>query len=148
MEAIVFTGIQGSGKTTFYREHFFHTHVRISLDMLRTRHRERILLEACLLAQQPFVVDNTNVLAAERAVYIEAAKRARFRVLGYFFPSDLRAAIARNKGRSGKQAIPAPGVIGAYKRLEAPTYAEGYDQLYSVRIEGARFVVEEMEKPA
>ena len=28
---------------------FFDTHVRISLDMLKTRHRERILLHACLL---------------------------------------------------------------------------------------------------
>ena len=39
MEAVVFTGIQASGKSTFYRERFFHTHLRISLDLLKTRGR-------------------------------------------------------------------------------------------------------------
>ncbi len=38
MEAVVFCGIQGSGKTSFYRERLLATHVRISLDLLRTRH--------------------------------------------------------------------------------------------------------------
>jgi predicted kinase len=40
MEAVVFIGIQASGKTTFYQQRFFATHVRISLDLLRTRERE------------------------------------------------------------------------------------------------------------
>ncbi len=45
MEEVIFCGIQASGKTTFYRERFFDTHVRISLDLLRTRRREQLLLE-------------------------------------------------------------------------------------------------------
>jgi len=36
MEAVIFTGIQAVGKSTFYKEHFFTTHVRINLDMLKT----------------------------------------------------------------------------------------------------------------
>ena len=40
-EAAVFCGIQGSGKTTFYRARFAATHARINLDELKTRHRER-----------------------------------------------------------------------------------------------------------
>jgi len=47
MEAVLLIGIQASGKTTFYRERFFDTHIRISLDMLRTRERERVLMNAC-----------------------------------------------------------------------------------------------------
>ena len=54
-------GIQGAGKSTFFKERFFDTHVRINLDMLKTRHREAILLDACIRAKQRFVVDNTNV---------------------------------------------------------------------------------------
>ena len=76
MEAVVFVGLQGAGKSTFYRERFFNTHVRLSLDMLKTRHRERRLLRACVEALQPFVVDNTNPSRAERQIYIQAAKDA------------------------------------------------------------------------
>jgi hypothetical protein len=44
--------------------------VRISLDLLRTRRREQLLLAACLEGRQPFVVDNTNRMIADRARYI------------------------------------------------------------------------------
>jgi len=40
VEAVIFMGLQGAGKSTFYRERFFATHLRISLDMLKTRHRD------------------------------------------------------------------------------------------------------------
>jgi hypothetical protein len=32
MEAVIFIGIQGTGKSSFYLEQFFHTHVRINSD--------------------------------------------------------------------------------------------------------------------
>lgn len=73
MQAIIFCGIQASGKSTFYQQHFFHTHVRISLDLLRTRYRENLFLDACLRTQQRFVVDNTNPTAVERAKYVALA---------------------------------------------------------------------------
>src|SRR5690348_16523083 len=100
MEAVIFVGVQGSGKSTFYRERFFDTHVRINLDMLRTRHREQLLLAACLAAKQPFVIDNTNPLPADRARYIGAAREAGFRVIVYFFETSLQDAIRRNKQRA------------------------------------------------
>jgi hypothetical protein len=67
MEAVLLIGVQGCGKSTFYKERFFDTHVRISRDMLKTKGRERLLLGACLAAKQPFVLDNTNALASQRA---------------------------------------------------------------------------------
>ena len=48
MEAVILIGIQGSGKTTFYRQRFFETNVRISLDLVKTRRREQALLDVCL----------------------------------------------------------------------------------------------------
>jgi predicted kinase len=134
MQAVIFIGVQAAGKTTFYRERFFETHIRLSLDMLKTRARESALLRACLKAGQPFVVDNTNVLAADRAGYIAEAKAAGFRVTGYYFRTELRAAIARNQRRPGKQAIPVPGLIGTFKRLQPPTTGEGFDELFSVEL--------------
>jgi hypothetical protein len=143
MQAVIFTGIQASGKTTFYRERFFETHLRISLDMLHTRHREDLLLRACLEAGQPFVIDNTNVLAADRARYIVPAKRAGFRVTGYYFLTDLRGALWRNDRRQDKKAIPIKGVVGTLKRFQPPSLTEGYDEIYSVRIGSqSRFEVE------
>lgn len=142
MEAIIFAGIPGSGKTTFFRERFFDRYVRISKDLLRTRHRERVFLQACLATQQRFVVDNTNVLAAERRLYIPQAKAAKFRVIGYVFEVALEEALRRNAQRHGKEIVPIAGVIGKYKRFETPQLSEGFDELFSVSIDKEnRFVV-------
>ena len=69
MEAVIFCGVQGSGKSTFYTDRLADSHVRINLDMLRTRRREQILLRACIEAKQPFVVDNTNPTIESRRRY-------------------------------------------------------------------------------
>jgi predicted kinase len=132
MEAVIFTGIQGSGKSTFYRERFFDTHVRISLDLLKTRYRERLFLQGCLSTGQRFVVDNTNPRVDDRAPYIAAAKQAAFRVAGYYFETTIRDALRRNSKRAGGAVIPVPGVIGTFKRMQRPTWAEGFDELYTV----------------
>ena len=102
MEAIIFVGVQGSGKTSFYRERFSESHVHISLDMLRTRQREQLLLAACLQGRQPFVIDNTNPSSSDRVRYIAPARVAGFRVVVYFFETSLRDAIRRNNQRGGK----------------------------------------------
>ena len=134
MEAVVFVGAQGSGKTTFYRERFFDTHVRISLDQLRTRRREAVLLEACLRARQPFVVDNTNPLAADRARYVLPAREAGFRVVAVLFRATPRDAIARNQLRTGRAVVPVPRILETLKRLEEPRLDEGFDALYAVTL--------------
>lgn len=143
MEVVIFVGIQASGKSTFYREHFFDTHLRINLDMLKTRNREQILLQACIEAKQPFVIDNTNPSVEERARYMGLARSAGFRVLGYYFDVQIKEALARNKERTGKDHIPEKGIFGTNKRLRVPDLEEGFDLLCRVRIdEEGRFVVE------
>lgn len=144
MEAIILVGIQAAGKSTFYRERFFRSHVRISLDLLRTRHRERSLLAWCLGHGQRFVVDNTNVTAAERVAYIAPARAAAFRVIGYVFESDVPASITRNASRAQAEQVPPQAIGGTKKRLEWPRPDEGFDELHFVRVapEG-RFEIEE-----
>jgi len=134
MEAVIFIGIPGSGKTTFFLERFFSTHVHISKDLLRTRNREQVFLRACLETQQRFVIDNTNVLAAERALYIPQARAARFKVVGYFFETGLKDALARNAQRAGKAVVPVAGVISKLKRLQRPEHSEGFDELLTVTL--------------
>ena len=144
MEAIIFCGIQAAGKSTFYRERFFKSHLRISLDMLKTRHRESLIFTACLEAKQPLVVDNTNPTIADRAKYISAAKAHKFKVIGYFFETDLAAALERNAARLGKENIPVVGVKGTYNKLEIPTLEEGFDELYFVKIVDNQFEIQQI----
>ena len=80
MELIIFIGCQASGKSTFFKQYFSDTHIRLNLDMLKTRHRENILFQACLDAKQKFVVDNTNPSKLDRKKYIQQAKNAYFKV--------------------------------------------------------------------
>lgn len=134
VEAVLFVGVQGAGKSTFYRENFFDTHVRINLDMLRTRQREQILLTACLAARQSFVVDNTNPLPTDRERYIGPARQAGFRVIAYFFNTPLAEALARNKLRPGSKNIPVPAVAGTFKKLQAPELSEGFDEIHVVEV--------------
>ena len=73
---VLLIGIPASGKSSFFRERFVDTHVRVNRDMLGTAHRERVLVAACLAGGIDFVIDKTNVLRAERARHIARAKDA------------------------------------------------------------------------
>ncbi len=144
MQAIIFIGIPATGKTTFYCQRFINTHVRISLDLLRTRRREREFLETCLRTHQRFVVDNTNPTVEDRKRYIEPARAAGYEVVGYYFDSDIQAALARNAQRERGDRIPAPGLWSAHAKLQIPSPEEGFAKLYYVRIVGeGKFEVEE-----
>lgn len=143
-EAVVFCGLQASGKSSFYKERFFATHLRVSLDMLRTRRREATLLRTCIEMRQPFVVDNTNPTAEERARFIAPARAGGFRVVGYYFRSAPRDCVARNAARPEGERVPPAAIYGTSKRLQPPGLVEGFDALYTVRIDPeAGFVVEE-----
>jgi predicted kinase len=142
MEVVLLIGIQGAGKTTFYHERFAETHLRLSLDVLRTRHRLWVLFESCLALQQRCVLDNTNVRRRERAPYIQAARAAGARVVGYFFVPAVSASLARNAQRTGRAYVPPKGLVGTYKRLSRPHPIEGFDALYCVeQTSDGRFVV-------
>ena len=144
MEAVIFVGLQGAGKSTFCKARFYDSHIRLNLDMLRTRHRETLLFEACLEAKQKFVLDNTNLTREERKKYILRAKEFGFKIVGYYFQAKIEKAIERNNQREGKAKIPEKGLRSALKRLQIPMFEEGFDELFYVKINDEnQFIVRE-----
>ncbi len=134
METIIFIGIQATGKSSYYQQFFFNSHIRINLDMLKTRHRESLLLKACLAMKHSFVVDNTNPSKMDRRRYIIPAKQAGFTISGYYFQSQLKESMSRNKQREANAIIPDIGIRSTYSKLEIPNYEEGFDKLYYISI--------------
>ncbi len=149
MELIVLVGLQGSGKTTFFRERFAATHEHVSKDNFRNNarpaRRQRQLIGEAFTAGRSLVVDNTNSTTADRAELIELGRAAGAAVLCYFFPPDLEASLRRNALREGKARVPDHAVRITAARLEPTTTAEGFDRLFRVRpVEGGGFEVVEV----
>jgi len=143
MEGIVFMGLQGSGKSTFYKTYFFNTHVRLSMDMLNTRRKEAILLKTLLGLQQRLVIDNTNPTREERVKYIHQFKENKYKTIGYYFQSNLESCLERNELRIGKEKIPKVGLYSTLKKLQQPKFSEGFDELYFVEIKNGEFKIRE-----
>lgn len=119
MEVVVLCGVQGSGKTTLYRERFLDTHVHVSLDVLGSRAREAELVAECLAERRPFVVDNTNPTVADRARYVDPARLADCKIVGYLVEGEW---LSEHVG-PGAAAMTA-------RRLVRPTPEEGFDELW------------------
>jgi predicted kinase len=142
MQLLLFIGIPAAGKSSFWRERFADTHFRINLDMLKTRHREKLLFDACLASKTPTVIDNTNLTRADRARYIAPARAARFAVHAYFFESTLEDARLRNETRPFAQRVPEIALRNAIAHLEPPNPAEGFASITHVRLTANGFEVE------
>lgn len=136
MQLIIFTGVQASGKSSYYLLNLYHSHLRINLDMLKTRHRENMIFEAALASKTKMVIDNTNPDQMSRARYIQRARDAGFEVHSYYFETDLSSSLERNRHRVGKANIPEVGVRATYKKLEIPKLDEGFDAIFKVKIIG------------
>lgn len=143
MNGVIFIGLQASGKSSFFKDYFSGSHLCLSMDMLKTRHRERILFDACLRAKQPVVIDNTNPKKEDRVRYTDEFKKHKFQIVGYYFQSSLEECLKRNALRTGKARIPDVGIKGTFNSLESPGYNEGFDELYYVSINDGEFIIKE-----
>jgi predicted kinase len=138
LECIILIGLPGAGKTTFYRQYFAATHTHISKDLWPhasgREARQHRLLDEALAAGRSVVVDNTNPRVADRQPLIAAARAHGAQAVGYFVDVSPRVAVARNEQRSGRAKVPKVAIFTVAKRLERPTVAEGFDQLFCVQI--------------
>jgi predicted kinase len=140
LEVVIFIGLQASGKTSFFRARLDRTHVQVSKDQFRhakkPNARQERLIVAALQEGRSVVVDNTNVTIEDRLSVIEIARRFGARVVGYYFESRVSECRERNRVREGKSRVPDVALYSMVKQLVRPSYAEGFDELFYVRIQG------------
>jgi predicted kinase len=152
LECVILVGLPGAGKTTFYQTYFAATHEHISKDLWpNTRCREirqQREMERLLAEGRSVVIDNTNPRVSDRAALIARAHAYNVRVIGYFFTVTTREAVARNAERVGRARVPNVAIFSAAKRLDSPTFEEGFDQLFRVEPTPNRgFTVREIAPP-
>lgn len=135
---MILIGLPASGKSSFFRERFAATHDHVSKDLLRNnkkpQRRQEHLIAESLASGRSVVVDNTNPSVTARAPIIAVAKRYGADVSGYFFLTDARDALRRNRAREGRDRVPDVAIFTVRKRLAPPTMAEGFDRLFTVRM--------------
>ena len=145
-ECVILIGLPASGKSSFFRERFAATHDHVSKDLLRghrqPERRQQALLEASLSAGRSVVVDNTNATIASRAALIAIARRHGARVQGFYFETDPSDALRRNRLREGPARVPDVAIFTIRKRMELPTLAEGFDELWTVHLDEAARIFE------
>lgn len=140
-ELVILIGLQGAGKSTFYRSTFQGTYNWVSKDRFRNNRnparRQRRLIEEALQAGRSVVVDNTNPTVVDRGELIALGRALGACVVGYYFESRLVDCLERNRQRPGKERVPDAALHATRKRFQAPSLAEGFDRLYFVRLLGA-----------
>lgn len=134
----ILIGIQASGKTTFCHEYFSDFDI-VSLDVIKTRKKEKNHIVEIIKTGKNIVIDNTNTTREERKKYIDIANQNSYKVVGIYFRSSLEECLKRNSERENK--IPLKGVLSTAKKLEQPSYIENFDELYYVKIKNNKFVI-------
>lgn len=134
--AIIFIGIQGSGKSWYYHRFLSEGFEHINLDTLHTRNKERLAIENAISLGRNIVIDNTNPTKEDRQRYIPMLRAAGYRIKGYFFESRVQDCIRRNAQRTGKARVPNAVIAATSNKLELPSKDEGFDELYFIAREG------------
>lgn len=138
MDVIIFIGLQGAGKSTFYRQYFATTHFYISKDQLtrskstsKDAQQKKLLAEA-MQAGRSVVIDNTNPTVQDREQLIHIAHSYSAKVIGYYFDASVRECLTHNAERSGKARVPDKAIYITSKKMVLPTLEEGFDALFRV----------------
>jgi len=151
MEMVILIGLQASGKSTFFRTRFAATHEHISKDQMRnTKHpgnRQAQLIEEAFQKGLSVVIDNTHPTVEDREPLISLGRLYGAEITGYYFEPLVRQCLERNRLREGKARVPDVAIYVTAKKLVRPSYAEGFDKLFYVRITGnSTFEIQEWKE--
>jgi predicted kinase len=137
-ELVILMGLQAAGKSSFHARRYAATHELVSRDLLpsnrRPAARQLELVAAALREGRSVLVDNTNPTPPDRAPFIALGRAAGARVIGYFFVTTVADSLRRNADRTGRARVPPVALYVTAKKLRPPSYDEGFDELFAVRI--------------
>jgi predicted kinase len=138
-ELVILIGLQASGKTTYYHEHFAATHVHVSKDrMPNARNREvrqQQQIGEALAGGRNVVVDNTNPSADSRAPLIALGRTHNARVIAVYLEAHVPTSLMRNRAREGKERVPDVAIFATKKKLAPPSLEEGFDEIIVVPVQ-------------
>lgn len=135
MDLVVFVGLPGSGKTTYYLANFASTHVHVSKDLMKgaAAARQEKQIDSALREGKSVVVDNTNPTVVVRQPLIALGRRHGARLIAYYFEIEAKEAAARNRKREGKARVPDVAIYATKSKLKPPTKEEGFDEVHVIR---------------
>ena len=140
-ELVIFVGLPGSGKSTYYRDKFAASHLHVSKDLMgsaRDRDAKQLRVIADALDKgSSVVVDNTNASRQIRAPLIALGRRHGARVIAYYFDCSVKVCLMRNRGREGKARVPDVAIFVTAKKLQSPHADEGFDEVHVIRCDEA-----------
>lgn len=114
---LIFVGMQGSGKSTFYHKNLEHKGwVHANQDILKTEKKVLKTIETALSGGQSVAVDATNPTVAKRKLYINLAIKYQIPTLIVYF---VRNGYEYNKLR--EKPVPTIAYSMYFKNLEEPT---------------------------
>ncbi len=133
IELVIFVGLQAAGKSTYFSTHMAATHVHVSKDLMKNTRdrdaRQEREIAAALAAGNSVVVDNTNPTPAVRAPLIALGRQHGARIVGCYFQTTVKDALARNRAREGSARVPDVALFVTAKKLVPPTEEEGFDEV-------------------
>ncbi|WP_175407356.1 AAA family ATPase [Streptomyces sp. TRM64462] len=140
-DVAVLVGLQGSGKSTFYRQRLSGRYAHVSKDLFprgarKKQQRQMRQVARALAAGTSVAVDNTNPSPEEWAPLVAAARAHGATATAYWFPPDVTGSLRRNAAREGRDRVPDVGVLATVRRLREPSPRDGFDAVLEVRFDG------------
>nr|XP_046909638.1 uncharacterized protein F21D5.5-like [Dermatophagoides farinae] len=100
VHCIIFCGISGSGKTTFYENYLQPlNYVHVNYDQLKTIQKCQQLMKKSIQEQRNIVIDNTNIERKSRQQWINLCKENGYEWIIFHFELSLKHIFHNNKFR-------------------------------------------------